>query len=217
MSCQVRLASLAQLLFVVAAAATVHGFVRTGIDAEKRNACGALCALQPDYAARNRLAPDFDLPTLRGGRFRLGEHRGEVVILNFWTKTCRPCLEEMPSLVDLGRMLSDREDVRLVTISTDESADDIATTLKSVGITDPPFEVLIDADAAIVTGKYGTKLFPETWFIDRDGIIRARFDGAREWGEALPASLAESLAGPSSCPVEFLRGLPRRGQAYVCE
>jgi len=217
MSCRVRPVSLAQLLFVVAAAAAVHGFVRTGIDAEKRRACDALCALGPDYAARNRQAPDFELPTVRGGRFRLSEHRGQVVILNFWTKTCRPCLEEMPSLVDLGRMLSDRDDVRLVTISTDESAQDIVTTLKSVGITDPPFEVLIDPEAAVVTGKFGTKLFPETWFIDPDGLIRARFDGAREWGDALPASLAESLAGPSSCPVEFVRGVPRGGQGYVCE
>lgn len=217
MSCPVKAASLAQLLFVVAAAAAVHGFVRTGIDAERRSSCSALCALKPDYAARNRRAPDFALPTLRGGNFRLSEHRGQVIILNFWTKSCRPCLEEMPSLVDLGRMLGDRDDLQLVTISTDESAEDIATTLKSVGITDPPFEVLIDSDAQVVTGKFGTKLFPETWFIDPDGIIRARFDGARDWGEALPASLAESLAGPSSCSVEFMRGAPRGGQGYVCE
>ena len=217
MSSRVKVASLAQLLFVIAAAATVHGFVRTGIDAERRHACSALCALQPDYAARNRLAPDFDLPTLSGGRFRLAEQRGKVVILNFWTKTCRPCLEEMPSLVDLGRMLSDRDDVRLVTISTDESAEDIGKTLRSVGINEPPFEVLIDSDATVVTGKFGTTLFPETWFIDPDGIIRARFDGARAWGEALPASLAESLAGPSSCTIDFVRGVPRGGQGYVCE
>jgi len=209
--------ALAQLVFIVVAAATVHGFVRTGIDAERRNACGTLCALKPDYAARNRLAPDFQLPTVRGDTFRLTEHRGMVVILSFWTKTCRPCLEEMPSLVDLGRMLSDRGDVQLVTISTDESAEDVTTTLRSIGITDPPFEVLVDPDAAVVTGKFGTKLFPETWFIDPDGIVRARFDGARDWGQALPARLAESLAGPSSCSIEFVRGTPRGDHGYVCE
>ncbi|WP_437967048.1 hypothetical protein WMF04_47140 [Sorangium sp. So ce260] len=42
---------------------------------------------------------------------------------------------------------------------------------------DPPFPVLFDPDARVVLDEYGTQLSPETWILDPDGILRARFDG----------------------------------------
>ena len=94
-----------ELLFIGCAALGVYGFVTAAKDGETRRSCTSLCALRPDYAARNRLAPDFELPSMNGGKVRLSSFRGKVVILNFWTKTCRPCLEEMPSVSDLGKAL----------------------------------------------------------------------------------------------------------------
>jgi peroxiredoxin len=173
--------------------------------------------MRPDYAALNRTAPEFELPALGGGRVRLTDYRGKVVILNFWTKTCRPCLEELPSLRKLGHALSGSPRVELVTISTDPSLADVQATLNSVLGGDPPFAVLVDPEAAVVTDKFGTKLFPETWYIDPQGVIRARFDGARDWGQALAMDLAESLLGPSACGVEFRRGRAVGRLAGVCE
>jgi peroxiredoxin len=215
----VKFAQLAQVVVIVLAAFGVYGFVATAKDSEARRSCSALCALKPNYAARNRMAPDFELPAMDGKKKKLSDYRGKVVILNFWTKTCRPCLEEMPSLVTLGKALTRYPEVVLVTITTDESAQDARETLRSVlgGNGVPPFEVLIDSEATVVREQYGTKLFPETWFIDKQGVIRARFDGPREWDSAMPVDLALSLAAPLACEVTYAQGHANGLHAGFCE
>src|SRR5688572_30789666 len=104
---------LAQLGFTLVAAAGVYSFVTSAQDGERRRLCTPACALRPDYANANRTAPDFDLPTLDGTNKKLSDYRGKVVILNFWTTTCKPCLEEMPSLADFARVLSKEKDMVL--------------------------------------------------------------------------------------------------------
>ena len=210
-------AQLAQLAFVFLAAFAVYSFVSTARDGERRRVCSPLCAMRPNYAERNRLAPAFELPNLEGQKRRLNDYLGRVVILNFWTKTCRPCLEEMPSLAELGKLIQSRRDIALVTITTDESAEDARGTLRSVLGGPAPFEVLVDPDAKVVNGKFGTKLFPETWFVDPRGVIRARIDGARDWSGAMPLGFAETLAAPASCPIGFASGRPIGDFASICE
>jgi peroxiredoxin len=206
-----------ELTCIGLAALGVYGFGTAAKDGELRRSCTSLCALRPQYAARNRLAPDFELPSINGGRVKLSSYRGKAVILNFWTKTCRPCLEEMPSIADLARTLKDHPDVALVTVTTDENAADARDTLRSVlGGGDPPFEVLIDSESQAVRDKYGTKLFPETWFIDKQGVIRARFDGGRSWASPLTVDLAESLGNIYECPVVFESGKPQGQYADLC-
>jgi len=208
---------LAQLLVVVLAAVAVYGFVLTARDAERRRHCTPLCAMRPSYAAQNRLAPDFELPALEGGKQKLSDYRGKVVILNFWTKTCGPCLEEMPSLAELGKLLEGNDRIALVTISTDESVEDVNATLRSVLTGPAPFTVLVDPESDVVAGKYGTKLFPETWFIDPRGVIRARFDGARDWSQVLPIDLAKGLLDPSGCSIGFTSGRAVGKHAGLCQ
>ncbi|GMV15397.1 MAG: TlpA family protein disulfide reductase [Polyangiaceae bacterium] len=210
-------AQLAQLVVVAIAAFGVYSFARTARDGEARRVCTSLCALGPTYAGRNRMAPDFELPSLSGEKVRFSSYRGKVVILNFWTKTCRPCLEEMPSLAELGQVVKTHDNIVLVTISTDDGVDDVRGTLQSVLGTDkPPFEVLIDEDAKIVGDKFGTKLYPETWFIDPKGVIRARVDGARTWDGSIPVGFAESLKDPYACSIAFQRGRAVGENAGLC-
>ncbi|HET9958158.1 MAG TPA: TlpA disulfide reductase family protein, partial [Polyangiaceae bacterium] len=163
-----------------------------------------------------RLAPDFELPQVGGGKVRLSSFRGKTVILNFWSKSCPPCLEEMPSIAGLAKVLRERKDIVLLTVTTDDSAEDARDTLRSVLGADAPFVTLIDPDAKVVTDLYGTKLYPETWFIDPKGVIRARFDGARDWASALVVELAESLQRPYTCDVEFRGMKPAGDSAFVC-
>ena len=146
----------------------------------------------------------------------LSHYRGKVVILNFWTKTCPPCLEEMPSLVELAKVLDGHPRIELVTICTDDTKEEARDTLKSVLGGMPPFTVLIDPDAQVVGGKYGTKLYPETWFVDPRGVIRARFDGARNWADALAIDYAESLLDPLSCEIPFNAGRAQGDHAALC-
>lgn len=194
-----------QLLFVGLAATGVYSFVTAAKEGETRRLCSSVCSMAPDYAGRNRTAPDFALPTLDGRKVRLSDYRGKVVILNFWSKTCKPCLEEMPSLHDLGTILSQRSDIVLLTITTDESAADAQATLQSVLRSNANFVTLVDPGGEIVTGKYGSKLYPETWFIDPEGVIRARIDGPRDWLKFAPLTIdfAKTLHSPLACDVEF--------------
>lgn len=207
---------LLQLGFVAAAALGVFSFVRTGIDAEQRRMCTPLCAMGPQYAARNRLAPDFELPKLGGGTARLSDYRGQVVVLNFWTKNCQPCLDEMPALEALSKRLETDPGKTLITVTIDESTQDADTTLRSVLGHKPTFTVLIDPQARVVTDLFGTKLFPETWFIDPEGVIRARIDGARQWDGPMPVDLADALKSPSTCSIEFVQGQPQGKWAWLC-
>ena len=118
-------AILAQVGFVLVAALVVYGFVAVTKDGEMRRVCSAPCYLHPDYLAADRRAPSFALKDLRGATVTLESLRGKVVVLNFWTKTCGPCLEEMPDLAELAVVLRDRPDVIVVTVSTDGGPDDV--------------------------------------------------------------------------------------------
>ncbi len=77
--------------------------------------------------------------------------------------------------------------------------------------------MLFDPESTVVDGRYGTHLFPETWLIDADGVIRARFDGAKDWSTSLAMEIIEKLGTPGACPVEFFKGAPRGQFAGLCQ
>ena len=207
-----------QMGFIVVAATAVYGFVSMAKDSETRRACVPVCAMRPTYAARNRTAPDFALPDGDGKQVKLSQYRGKTVILNFWTTTCQPCLEEMPSLADLAKVLAKRDDVVVLTVSTDLTKDVALSALQTLlHEPKPPFPVLFDPESTVVHDKYGTELFPETWVIDPKGVIRARFDGARDWSNALVLDLIESFERPVTCGLEFQAGRPVGSEAAICE
>jgi peroxiredoxin len=209
----------AQVGFVVAAAVLVYSFVAVAREAETRRKCSSICLLHPNYAGADRKMPSFKLGDMNGKEVSSEAFLGKVLILNFWTKTCGPCLQEMPELVELAKILRGRTDVALVTISTDEGPSDVVDTLKSVIREDAPFPILFDPDSKVVSGKFGTHLFPETWIVDPRGVIRARFDGAREWSSSMVVELIEDLRAGAYCPVKFREGKLASGDdaARACE
>jgi peroxiredoxin len=211
------LTPLAHLAFVVAAAVGVYAFVSVAKEGEGRRRCSATCLLRPNYAGYERKAPDFTLKDVKGHDVSLSSYRGKVVVLNFWTKTCGPCMEEMPEIADLARILKEKSDVAVVTVSTDDTAQEASDTLKALLKDEVPFQVLIDPDAKNVTGKYGTTLYPETWIIDKNGVIRARFDGAREWSNATVVQLVDQIRSGGYCEVQARDGKFVGKEAQVCE
>jgi peroxiredoxin len=205
----------AQVAFIAVAAAGVYAFVGAAQRDMRRTGCTALCRLGPAYAGADRRAPDFELADMNGQRVRLSSFRGKVVVLNFWTKTCGPCLEEMPSIAELAKIASKRNDFVVITVSTDDGPDAIRDTLKVTLKDDPLPLVLFDPESEVVNGRYGTRLFPETWIIDPDGVIRARFDGAKQWSTPLAVEVVEKL-GRGACPMEFFKSAPRGSFAGLC-
>lgn len=211
------LGSVAHLAFVILAAIGVYSFVSVAKEGEMRRRCSPTCILRPNYSGYERKAPNFKLRDTRGHEISLESYRGRVVVLNFWTKTCGPCMEEMPEIADLSRILKPLGDVDVVTVSTDETAEDATNTLKSVLRDEAPFPVLMDPDSKVVRGMFGTSLYPETWIIDKNGVIRARFDGAREWSSATVVELVNQIRGGGYCPVQAREGKFTGEGARICD
>ena len=122
----------------------------------------------------------------------------------------------MASLAELAKIGKDRGDFVVVTVSTDETGQDARDTLNTVLNGDVPFVALVDPDAKIVHDVFGTRLFPETWVIDPGGTIRARYDGGRNWSDALAVDFAAMVARPAGCPVEFWKGAPKGDFGDLC-
>lgn len=207
----------AQLIVIALACVAVFGFVQAARSDQRRTGCASFCAMRPTYAGRDRAAPDFELPDMTGQKVRLSSFRGKTVVLNFWTKTCQPCLKEMPSLQDLGKIAKQRGDVVLLAVSTDAGPDDVRETLQVVmNGEEPSFPILFDPELTVVKEKYGTTLYPETWIIDPDGFIRARFDGERDWSSAFAIEVADMANQGPGCPVTFDKGEPGGPFAALC-
>jgi peroxiredoxin len=200
------LMSALHFVFVAAAAVAVYSFVSVAKEGELRRRCTPTCLLKPNYAGFEKKAPSFTLKDTHGKEVSLESYRGKVVVLNFWTKTCGPCMEEMPEIADLARILKPMGDVALLTVSTDETAADATSTLAAVLKEEAPFPVLMDPDLSVVRDGFGTSLYPETWIIDKSGVIRARFDGAREWSNATVVELVGQIKGGGYCPVQARDG-----------
>jgi cytochrome c biogenesis protein CcmG, thiol:disulfide interchange protein DsbE len=105
----------------------------------------------------------------------LHDYRGKTVLLNFWASWCPPCIEEMPSLVQLQKRMGPK--VTVVAISIDEDADAYHKFLRDHNL---DLLTVRDPDQKTPT-MYGTKMWPETFVIDRNGIIRRKFIGAVDW------------------------------------
>jgi thiol-disulfide isomerase/thioredoxin len=205
-SLKTTLSSALQLGFVAGAAILVYSFVATARESETRRKCGAFCLLQPSYAGAERRLPTFELKDLEGRTRKSSDWAGKLVVLNLWTKTCGPCLEEMPAFAQLAKVLQSRKDVVVAAVSTDDDPTEVKDTLKSILREPPVFETLIDPDAKVVDGKFGTDLFPETWIIDPQGIIRARFDGARDWSDAAVVEVVDEIRAGTYCPLSIKAG-----------
>lgn len=141
------------------------------------------------YWGDEYLAPDFTLEDKNGQPWTLSDHRGKVIVLNFWSITCPPCVREMPTLEELAKMAEDWDDVEVVAVSTDSGWQEVATVMPQ----DPSIRVLFDPDKRVVRGEFGTELYPETWIIDERGVIRFRYDGSLDWSSPLAVDLIQSF------------------------
>ncbi len=142
------------------------------------------------YYGNDRLAPDFTLQDQYGKPFKLSELRGKTVVMNFWTVTCKPCVEEMPALEQLALIASERDDLEVIAITTDREWSDVKALFKPGS----KLRVLFDPEKAVIRDKFGTRLYPETWIINGRGVIRARVDGARDWSAPIALEMIENLS-----------------------
>ena len=157
------------------------GRVLTAAEARKE-----LEIIQPSRAKR---AEDFDVPMPGQNTFRLSEHRGKLVMLNFWAPWCPPCLEEMPALERLYRQHRENGFV-LLAVSVDTDPSKVAPFVTAHRLT---FPVGLDPKTRVAE-LYGVRALPSTFLIDREGNLSALALGPRAWDGDAAHSLVEALS-----------------------
>jgi peroxiredoxin len=141
---------------------------------------GLLTALFGCYSSNHpgrigTVAPDFTVQD-SDHSVTLSQFRGQVVLLNFWATWCPPCIEETPSLVRMQARMKDKG-VVVLAVSIDADDDAYHKFLKEYNVN----MVTVRDESKKTSSLYGTFGWPETYVIDRQGIIRRKFIGAVDW------------------------------------
>ncbi len=134
-------------------------------------------------------APNFILRDLAGNAVSLSQLRGKVVLLNFWATWCGPCRVEMPAMEQLYRTLSRRE-FEILAVSTDSQGATVTRPFqKQMGFT---FPILHDSEYRVGLA-YGARTIPVTFMVDRQGVVRQKIFGARDWDSPEARDLIHAL------------------------
>lgn len=106
----------------------------------------------------------------------LNQFRGQVVVLNFWATWCPPCTQELPSMMAMQNQLRSRG-VVVLGVSIDVDDDAYHRFLKQRNVN---FVTVRDPEQK-VAGMYGTSGWPESYIIDRQGVLRRKVVGPINW------------------------------------
>ncbi len=134
-------------------------------------------------------APNFTLRDLTGKVRSLSQFRGKVVLLNFWATWCGPCRIEMPAMEQLYQTFPRRE-FEILAVSTDVQGPAVTGPFQQrMGLT---FPILHDSEYR--TGLvYGARTLPITFMLDRQGVVRQKIFGARDWASPEARELIQEL------------------------
>lgn len=113
------------------------------------------------------IAPHFTLASLSGEEVALNDHRGKVVLINFWATWCPPCRQEMPGI--MAAYEEHQDEMTVLAVDNNESADLVQGFVEFLGF--DIFDPLMDPGAN-VADLYNVNSFPTSFFVDEDGVIR---------------------------------------------
>jgi thiol-disulfide isomerase/thioredoxin len=132
------------------------------------------------------VAPEFSMTVLGAGEANLTDFRGKVVLVNVWATWCGPCLQEMPSMQRLYEAFGD-EDFEILAVSVDApfgEADafgrpggDLEGFATQLGLTFP----ILQNPTGDIQRQYQTTGVPESFLLDKNGVIVKKVAGPTEW------------------------------------
>ncbi len=136
----------------------------------------------------NRQSRALKLINLNGAQIELSDYLGRVVLLNFWASWCKPCVEEIPSLVRLSQYY-DASRFAVVTVNIGESRQRVSDFIKPFN---PGFDVLLD-ETGVAVRDWRVYAFPSNFLIDKNGLIQYGHSGALEWDSKEVLKVIETL------------------------
>lgn len=140
-------------------------------------------------AVESKPAPDITVKSINNESLTLSSLKGKVVLLNFWATWCPPCREEIPSMMKLNSAMAGKP-FQMVAISIDEggkkAVDDF---FKESRFSLPTY---LDPETAAAK-VYGITGVPETFIIDKQGIIVKKVIGPMDWSSSEALSFLEGL------------------------
>ncbi|HYM16881.1 MAG TPA: TlpA disulfide reductase family protein [Dehalococcoidia bacterium] len=128
-------------------------------------------------------APDLALRTADGELVKLSDYRGKVVWINFWASWCIPCKKELPDIQKLSDEFSSRGLV-VLTVNYQEGVPDAKDFFAQLGVTLP---ILMDSGS--VYNAYRLRGLPDSFFVDRNGVLQAQ-----QFGSFTPETMRQRLA-----------------------
>lgn len=136
-------------------------------------------------------APDFEAQDHTGRMVKLSDFRGKVVLLRFWGSWCETCKAEQPSLEEVAA--SGGDDLVVLAVASDTDWEPIRKKFSggsnATVLLDPPDEGAIGP----VAEAYGIGAVPESFIIDRDGIVRYYLVNRRDWRGAVARTCLRSI------------------------
>jgi len=150
---------------------------------EVKAACGGMrpSATNKALGALPTRAPDFTAQDHTGKMVKLSDYRGKVVLVRFWASWCETCKAEQPSLEALAGGV-DTDDMVVLSIASDKEWEKVRKKLPSGSnaqvLLDPPEE---EGGIGPIGKAYGVEKVPESFLIDRDGLIHHYIVNKRDW------------------------------------
>jgi len=157
---------------------------------------------QSQHALLDKPAPEIQLPLLgavggagEAGAFRLRDHRGHVVLLDFWAVYCGPCKRQMPILENIKGELKG-ESFEIISVNTDDprDADRVERVSRYVSAGGYSFPIALDSGEAGY--QFGVERIPTLVLVDKEGVVRYVHTGLssqsdltaqiRKWLDAAP-------------------------------
>ena len=187
-----RYAAVAAIVAVIAGLFVQRELLGGDAPAASGGAAGGLGPADDRKLVLDAEAPDFLLANLAGEEVRLSDYRGKTVLVNFWASWCPPCRAEMPELQALWeeRGTDGADDFVLLAVNllSEDSEGAARRFIEGQGLT---FPVLFDTPNGDVAASYGVRGLPNSFFIDRKGIVRTTAFGP-VYGGLLETALADA-------------------------
>ena len=149
----------------------------------------------PNKVVVGKPAPNFVVKDKSGNTLKLSDLRGNLVFLNFWASDCLPCVQEMPDMEVMNHAFKDRK-FKMITVSIDTDWKPVTQFFEEYKLTMP---VYLDPGREVY-GAYHLTGTPETFLIDRNGILLKHTIGADRWASNAVLAYVDKLIKDQETP-----------------